>query len=35
MLRVANFANIIKIATTFIITTVKDSKKLNELEIMY
>ena len=33
--RVANFAYIIKIATMFIKTTFKDSKKLNELEIIH
>ena len=32
--RVANFADI-KIATMFIETTFKDSKKLKELEIIY
>ena len=32
--RVANFADIIKIATMFIKTTFKDPKKLKELEIM-
>ena len=33
--RVANFTNIIKIATIFIKTVFKDSTKLKELEIMY
>ena len=33
--RVANFADIIKIATTFLKITLKDSKKFKELEIMY
>ena len=33
--RVANSADIIKIATMFIKTTFKDSKKLKELEIIY
>ena len=33
--RVANFADIIKTAIMFIKTTFKQSKKLNELEIMY
>ena len=33
--RVANFDGIIKIATIFIKTTFKDSKKSKELEIMY
>ena len=32
--RVANFADIIKIATMFIKTTFKDPEKLKELEIM-
>ena len=34
-LRVVNFADIIKVATVFIKTTFKDSKKLKELAIMY
>ena len=34
-LRVANFADIIKVATMFIKATFKDSKKLKELAIMY
>ena len=33
--RVANFVDIIKIATLFTKTTCKDLKKLKELEIMY
>ena len=33
--RVANFVDIIKIATTFIKITLKDSKKVKELEIIY
>ena len=33
--RVANFADIIKIATMFTKTTFKDSKKLKELENVY
>ena len=32
---VAKFADIIKIATIFVKTTFKDSKKLKELEIMH
>ena len=35
MLRVAIFAGIIKIVTMFIKTIIKDTKKLEELEIMY
>ena len=35
MPREANFANIIKTATMFIKTTLKDSKKLKELETIY
>ena len=34
-LRVAIFANNIKIVTLFIKTTFKDSKKLKELQIVY
>ena len=34
MPRVANFADIIKIASMFIKTTFKDSKKLKELKII-
>ena len=33
--RVVNYAHIVIIATMFIKTTCKDSKKLKELEIMY
>ena len=33
--RVVNYADIVIIATMFIKTTCKDSKKLKELEIMY
>ena len=33
--RVASFADVIKVATTFIKTIFKDSKKLKESEIMY
>ena len=35
MSRAANFADLIKIATMFIKTMLKDSQKLKELEIMY
>ena len=34
-LRVTNFADIIKIATMFIKTTLKNSNKFKKLEIMY
>ena len=33
--RTTNFADIIKIATIFTETTLKDSKKLKEIEVMY